>query len=168
MFNRYIRFHDAIRGKDSLIWWVGTSSHGVIWDKLKKINPNTFESAVSAGSAFYDFKSKKLVTYDYSPTLNLVGNAIDGEEISDEILDNRYIEAFMAVSRDAKSDSYMCDLVVLPHVYLSGIVKAFEENRRVVELSITYRTHDNAVPFLVPTNDIAEKNWLDVAVKRLS
>jgi len=167
MISRYFRFYDGRRNKDSLVWWLGTTMHEVMWTKLRSGDQSTFELVRSAGAAFYDPKLKKLRTHDFSTSLNLVANPEDGTELSAQLLNNNAITALFARSASVKSDSYCSDLMIFENDYLDVITTVMATNRKVDELPIKFMLHDNARPFHVKSEGMAEKGWVDYAVEQM-
>lgn len=164
MLSRYLRFYNGKHNKDSLLWWVGTTTHEMVWSRVHAQDHDLFETVRTAGSVHYDQKKKQLVTYDFSTTLNLVSNPEDGVELSDQLLNNCAIECVFARSVDIKSDTYASDFFVFETEYKEALIAAFEGHRKIDAPDITFRRHDNKRPFLVDTDGIAEKRWLDYAI----
>ena len=167
MISRYFRFYDGRRNKDSLVWWLGTTMHEVMWTKLRSGDQSTFELVRSAGSAFYDYKQKKLRTHDFSTSLNLVANPEDGIELSDQLLNRDAITALFARSLSTKTDAYASDLIIFENEYLDVIKATLATNRKVDELAIKFLRHDNARPFCVKTEGLPEKGWVDYVVGQM-
>jgi hypothetical protein len=150
---------------DSILWWGGALPQDRLWKLLQAHDHVLFETARSAGQAYYCGKKKELITCDYSVGLNLMGRPEDGPLLSAGLLDNSVLGTYYTHQHDNEPLGY--DLIMASTVYADAINSALSATRKVSAIPVTYRKHDTAVPFVVKPIEHAHLKWIEYAVAQM-